>query len=62
MEKTISDSIKEATKLYITGFGKFGNILVNPTTVLVNHLKTKLVSNAIFGTSLELCEVVIVSM
>ena len=24
--------------LYVTGFGKFANILVNPTSILVNNL------------------------
>ena len=29
----------KSLKLYITGFGAFGNILTNPTTILVNKIK-----------------------
>ena len=40
----LSDQVKavESVNLYITGFGKFANILENPTTFIVRELKRKM--------------------
>ena len=34
--------MENSLNLYITGFGKFANILENPTTFIVNEVKRKL--------------------
>jgi len=41
-DNSFQENTLPKTLIYITGFGKFGDILENPTTHLVNHLKQKL--------------------
>lgn len=48
--------------LFVTGFGKFGKIIDNPTTVLVKALPELLKANPIEGLTLLHTEVVIVSI
>ena len=44
--------------VYVTGFGKFGNILVNPTSILVGELKQALPQ----FTHINVCDIQVVEV